>query len=248
MKINEEGKGDPESLKESIASLKAALASRINVVEQVGKQNELIALNLIAKSQKNEVGVAVACVNAAKLHGIKINVSKVLMSEAQASELMEKWGKAVSDSNPQFGEDFRKESIDWAKEVTDYVGKAWVHHCQTYLGEINKRATLLKSLKKFSDFEVQNQKIVNELEFIMNRSVYAVSPDKSTNAREFIVLLKQTVEGIGVLPAGLNEFLEAVNSPQGSSYNHFCDDANQELRDWLESNNFFQNLVLRLKN
>ena len=248
MKTNEQGKRDLISLEESIVNLKVALASRINVVEQVGKQNEVIALNSIAKSQKNEVSVAVAQVTAAKLHGIQIDMSKVLMSEAQSAELMKKWEKAIVDSDPRFREDFRKESSDWAKETTDFIGKAWVQHCRKYLGEINQRATLLKSLKKFADFEAQNRRVVSEIEFGMTRSVYSVSPDKSDEARNFIVVLKQTVEGIGVLPEGLNEFLEAVNSPEGFSYDLFCSDVNQDLRDWLESNNFFQNLVLRLKN
>lgn len=248
MKVNEQGNRDLMSLEESIANLKVALASRINVVEQVGKQNEVIALNSVAQSQKNEVSVAVAQVRAAKSHGIQIDISKLLMSKAKASELMEKWEKAIDDSNPQFREDFRKESSDWAKETTDFIGKVWVQHCRKYLGEINQRATLLKSLKKFGDLEAQNRLVVSEIEFGMTRSVYSVSPDKSDEARKFIVLLKQTVEGIGVLPEGLNEFLEAVNSSEGFSYDFFCSDVNQDLRDWLESNNFFQNLVLRLKN
>ena len=90
--------------------------------------------------------------------------------------------------------------------------------------------------------------IVESLDFAKTRHINLTLSIKSDEARDFISDLEVAIRDLGALPSGLNEFLDAVNSPQGYSYDLFDKDDNQELRHWLETNDFFQYLILRLKN
>ena len=248
MKINEESNWDQMSLRESIENLKSALVKRIDAQDQNSKQNITLALNGHAQAQKVEVEMLVKQVQAAKSHGLQLDNAKVLMPKANSLRLMEKWKQALNNSDTQLGHQFSKESIEWASGVKSYVEKVWVFHCETLLGKINKMTSLLRSLNKFDKFKEQNRLIVESLDFAKTRHINLTLSIKSDEARDFISDLEVAIRDLGALPSGLNEFLDAVNSSQGYSYDHFDKDDNQELRHWLETNDFFQYLILRLKN
>ena len=248
MKINEESNWDQVSLKESIENLKSALDKRIDAQDQNRRQNITLALNGHARAQKAEVEMLVKQVQAAKSHGLQLDNAKVLMPKANSLRLMEKWNKALINSDTQLSDEFNKESIEWASGVKSYVEKVWVFHCETLLGKINKMTSLLRSLNKFDEFKDQNRLIVEALDFAKTRHINLTLSIKSEEARDFISDLEVAINDLGALPSGLNEFLDLVDSSQGYSYDLFDKDDNQELRHWLETNDFFQYLILRLKN
>jgi len=248
LKINEESNWDQLSLKESIENLKSALDKRIDAQEQNRKQNTALALNGYAQAQKAEVEMLVKQVQAAKSHGLQLDNAKVLMPKVNSLRLMEKWNKALTNSDAQLSDEFRKESVEWASGVKSYVEKVWIFHCETLLGKINKMASLLRSLNKFDKFKDRNRLIVESLDFAKTRHINLTLSIRSEEARDFISDLEVAINDLGALPSGLNEFLDAVNSSQGYSYDLFDKDDNQELRHWLETNDFFQYLILRLKN
>lgn len=232
-----------------VASLQQGFAKRLDFERVVSSQQITIQLNGVAREQKRAIESAIRQIRAAKALGLSIDIEKLLLSASKSKKLMSVWTEAVLESDLEKAEHFKEECQAWADFVSKSIDRTWRDECELATQSMSRHAGLLKTLKKFSQFEIEYSSHCDRLQMRMQSHAFHTRPAEMEETRKFIEQLEEEINNLGSLPDGLLEFMDQVTSTDGVSLTDYLGIAPQQvaIRRWLDDNNFMGQLVVKVR-
>ena len=250
MSLNEEDQVLSEvSFTDVVRNLQQTFEKRNDFERAAMSQQVTIQLNGIVKEQKKEVSKAVKQIRAAMSFDLDIDVKSLLISEGKSKAIMLIWNESVAESDIDKAERFMGDCTVWTDKVMQSVDKAWRDECERLLQSIKRHAGLLKSLKKFKQFEIEYLSHRDRLQVGSQRHAFLSKTEEIDDSKNYIKNLEDEINNLGSLPDGLLEFMDLVNSNDGVPFLTFIStDAGQTaIRKWLEENDFMGQLILKAR-